>query len=157
MRGLIPLLAAAVMGLSAGAVHQDCGDQLFKLLPEDGDEVNTFGSSLALSGTTAIVGAPFDDNNGHGSGSAYLFDTATGEQTAKLLPDDGAQRDQFGTSVAIDGATAIVGAYWATMTREASLARRTCSQWAAIETATASPTVATSQDAILNGMADEYE
>ncbi len=33
-----------------------------------------------------------------------------GDQLAKLLPDDGAAQDRFGFSVAIRGATAIVGA-----------------------------------------------
>ena len=48
---------------------------------------------------------------GHGnSGAAYLFDTATGRQIFKLLPNDGAAFDWFGQSVAVSGATAIVGA-----------------------------------------------
>ena len=51
-----------------------------------------------------------DGDNGPGAGSAYLFDLATGLQLAKLLPSDGAAADRFGTSVAISGSTAIVGA-----------------------------------------------
>ena len=43
-------------------------------------------SSVAMSGTIAIVGARCDDDNGDSSGSAYLFDTTTGQQIAKLLP-----------------------------------------------------------------------
>jgi hypothetical protein len=46
------------------------------------------------------------------SGSAYLFDTVTGLQIAKLLPSDGAASDFFGTSVSISGTTAIVGAFF---------------------------------------------
>ncbi len=57
-----------------------------------------------------IVGAYEDDENGDSSGSAYLFDTTTGLQIAKLLADDGAADDWFGWSVAISGATAIAGA-----------------------------------------------
>ncbi len=86
------------------------GRQIAKLLPNDGAELNTFGASVAISATTAIVGAPLDDDNGSYSGSAYLFDTTTGRQIAKLLPNDGAAEDFFGTSVAISGTTAIVGA-----------------------------------------------
>ena len=48
---------------------------------------------VAISGTTAIVGAYYDDDNGEDSGSAYLFDTTTGQQIAKLLPNDGAAGD----------------------------------------------------------------
>ena len=111
MRHLVPLLAAAASVLSTAAAYADLGDQLFKLLPDDGAEFDNFGVSVAISGTTAIVGAERDDDNGGSSGSAYLFDTTTGQQIAKLLADDGAEADLFGISVAISGATAIVGAY----------------------------------------------
>ncbi|MCH7798529.1 MAG: FG-GAP repeat protein, partial [Planctomycetes bacterium] len=87
------------------------GTQIAKLLADDGAEGDQFGFSVAVSGTTAIVGAWADDDNGFDSGSAYLFDATTGRQIAKLLPNDGAQFDRFGTSVAISGTTAIVGAY----------------------------------------------
>ncbi len=70
-----------------------------------------FGWSVAISGATAIVGARHDDDNGLDSGSAYLFDTTTGGQIAKLLPNDGEANARFGFSVAISGATAIVGAW----------------------------------------------
>jgi hypothetical protein len=86
------------------------GRQLFKLLPNDGEAVDVFGFSVAIGGATVIVGATHDDDNGSNSGSAYLFDTTTGQQLFKLLPDDGAANDRFGHSVAISGATAIVGA-----------------------------------------------
>ncbi len=87
------------------------GRQIAKLLAEDGAAGDLFGVSVAISGATAIVGANLDDDNGAESGSAYLFDTTTGRQIAKLLPDDGAADDRFGHSVAISGATAIVGAH----------------------------------------------
>ncbi len=86
------------------------GLQLAKLLPNDGMLGDFFGSAVAISGTTAIVGAPFDDDNGAISGSAYRFDTITGLQTAKLLPSDGRADQRFGVSVAISGTTAIIGA-----------------------------------------------
>ena len=87
------------------------GRQIAKLVPSDGAGGDRFGWSVAIIGATAIVGASLDDDNGTNSGSAYLFDTTTGLQIAKLLPDDGAAHDQFGVSVAISGATAIVGAW----------------------------------------------
>ena len=68
--------------------------------------------TVPISGTNAIVAAHADDDNGTDSGSAYLFDTTTGRQVAKLLPNDGAAFDRFGISVAISGTTAIVGAYY---------------------------------------------
>ncbi len=84
------------------------GQQIFKLLPDDGAAGDRFGV-VAISGNTAIVGAPGDDDNGRDSGSAYLFDTTTGQQIAKLLPEDGSARKYFGGRVGISGTTAIVG------------------------------------------------
>ena len=112
MRHFMPLLAAAALVLSTAQAQADLGDQLFKLLADDGAEEDRFGLSVAISGATAIVGAYWDDDNGFKSGSAYLFDTTTGKQLFKLLPDDGAAGDFFGSSVAISGTTAIVGAYY---------------------------------------------
>jgi len=41
-----------------------------------------------------------NDDTGTDSGSAYLFDVTTGQQIAKLLPNDGAENDWFGFDVA---------------------------------------------------------
>ena len=110
-RLIMPLLAASVaMVLSTGPAHADLGDQFAKLLAKDGAMSDNFGRSVAISGTTTIVGTWRDDDNGSSSGSAYLFDTTTGRQLFKLLPNDGATFDGFGRSVAISGETAIVGA-----------------------------------------------
>ncbi len=111
MRHLMPLLAAAASVLSTAPAYADLGDQLAKLLADDGAAGDLFGYSVAINGATAIVGAYRDDDNGRASGSAYLFDSTTGAQITKLLPDDGAAFDEFGFSVAISGATAIVGAW----------------------------------------------
>ncbi len=111
MRHLMPLLAAAVSVLSTGPAYADLGDRMAKLLADDGADFDNFGVSVAISGTTAIVGAWFDEDNGTNSGSAYMFDASTGQLLFKLLPHDGAELDFFGFSVAISGATAIVGAW----------------------------------------------
>ncbi len=111
----IPAVAAIsfclIGGTSPAPAYADLGDQLFKLLADDGAAGDAFGYSVAISGATAIVGAWRDDDNGEYAGSAYLFDTTTATQIAKLLPDGGATGDWFGFSVAISGSTAIVGAY----------------------------------------------
>ena len=46
--------------------------QILKLLPKDGAANDLFGISVAISGTTVIVGAYRDDDNGEDAGSAYL-------------------------------------------------------------------------------------
>ena len=90
MRHLMPLLATSVAVLSTAPSHADLGDQLFKLLADDGAAGDDFGFSVAISGPAgkevAIVGAWQDDDNGPEAGSAYLFDTTMGRQLFKLLP-----------------------------------------------------------------------
>jgi hypothetical protein len=94
-----------------------------KLTADDGDGMDFFGRSVALSaeGTVALVGAENDEDPngsgeavGTGAGSAYVFGRRAGSwsQRAKLAPEDGDSGDQFGSSgsLAADGETAIVGA-----------------------------------------------
>ena len=95
---------------SAYVFDTTTGQQRFKLTASDAAEFDYFGDSVAISGSTAIIGAPFNEDAGSSSGSAYLFDTVTGNQLAKLTASDAAAFDQFGVSVAISGTTAIIGA-----------------------------------------------
>jgi len=85
-----------------------------KLVPIDGDEGDTFGRSVSLSGDRALMGASEDDDNGSKSGSAYVFKfdgvSAWGEED-KLVASDGAADDFFGNSVSLSGDRALVGAY----------------------------------------------
>ena len=87
------------------------GNQLTKLTADDAAAGGSFGSSVAIGGNTALVGAWGDNDGGDRSGSAYLFDATTGNQLAKLTADDAAMNDRFGSSVAISGNTALVGAW----------------------------------------------
>lgn len=105
------LFALGAAALVVGTANADLGDQLAKLLPNDAEAFDTFGTSAAISGTTVIIGATGDSENGLTSGSAYLFDTLTGLQTGKLLAADGEANDHFGISVGISETTAIVGAH----------------------------------------------
>ncbi|MEZ4799743.1 MAG: FG-GAP repeat protein [Flavobacteriales bacterium] len=81
-----------------------------------GDE---FGSSVAISGDYAIVGALYEDNNVTGganlsnAGSAYIFqrNALTWTQMDKIVASDRAAGDLFGVSVSISGDYVIVGAY----------------------------------------------
>jgi len=87
------------------------GAQLNKIKPADGAAFDEFGQSVAMGGGLLVVGAWSDGDNGGGSGSAYIFDVATGAQLHKLLASDGGVTDYFGSSVAIDGGLVVVGAY----------------------------------------------
>ena len=86
------------------------GQQSVKLSPDDNEVADRFGNAVSIYSQTAIVGSAYDSDNGSESGSAYLFDTATGEMLFKLLPEDGDAGDLFGISVDIDGSFAVVGA-----------------------------------------------
>jgi hypothetical protein len=84
-----------------------------KLVPSDEVLNECFGRSVAVDGDTIVVGAYQDDDNGTSSGSAYVF-TRTGSawtEQAKLLPADGAEEDNFGSRVALDGDTAVIAAF----------------------------------------------
>lgn len=83
-----------------------------KLLPSSGTEDSRFGSTVALDGDTAIVGALFDSTSGERAGLAYVFVRASGawQEQARLIPGDGSAGDHFGVSVDIDGDAAVVGA-----------------------------------------------
>jgi hypothetical protein len=86
-----------------------------KLLASDSVAESGFGGSIALDGDIAIIGSPGDDDNGHWSGSAYVFiwDGATWTEQAKLLPSDGGAVDaQFGGYLDFDGDTVVIGAFW---------------------------------------------
>ncbi len=85
-----------------------------KLTASDAAGFDRFGVSVALDGDTALVGAWLDDDAGSQSGSAYTFTRAAPgvwTEQSKLTASDAAAFDRFGVSVALDGDTALVGAY----------------------------------------------
>ena len=87
--------------------------QQAKITPNDGATSDQFGRSVSVSGDTVVVGSDEDDDNGVGSGSAYIFFRTGGTwtQQAKIIPNDGAASDNFGISVSVSGDTVIVGSY----------------------------------------------
>ena len=44
-----------------------------KLMPGDGAANDYFGQAIAVGGSTVVVGAPWDNENGSASGSASVF------------------------------------------------------------------------------------
>jgi hypothetical protein len=84
------------------------------LIPDDLDPNDDFGGSVAISGNTAVVGAPWHDTGGKSdAGAAYVFVRSNGVWT-RQMPDlhagDAAIQDEFGFSVAVSGNTAVIGA-----------------------------------------------
>lgn len=83
-----------------------------RILADDRAKYDNFGSSVAISGDWAIVGA---SNEGHG-GAVYFFervvdgDNTSWLQRQKIQPNGLQNNDDFGCAVAISGVRAIVGA-----------------------------------------------
>jgi hypothetical protein len=87
--------------------------QQAQLTASDGAAYDCFGQLVALSGDTALVGAPFDiigANTNQGSAYTFVRSGTTWIQQAQLTASDGAAYDYFGISVALSGDTALVGA-----------------------------------------------
>ena len=83
------------------------------LFASDGAAGDLFGTSVAIDGDTAIVGAPLAAVGADpDQGCAYVFvrGGATWTQQATLTLAAGAAHDQFGWSVAVSGDRALVGA-----------------------------------------------
>lgn len=105
------------VGRNTGAVYvfevgEDGWAQTGRLVASDAIAGARFGHSVAMSETVILVGAIYDSERGFRSGSVYVFewDGSLWQETAKLLPEDGKENMYFGSAVAIDGLTLLVGA-----------------------------------------------
>jgi hypothetical protein len=81
-----------------------------KLTASDSAEDDFFGSAVAMDEEISVIGAWHDDLGANADqGAGYIFDCSRTEQR-QLLATDGAAFDQFGTSIAVNGDTVVVGA-----------------------------------------------
>lgn len=124
-------LAAMIFSMVIAARAQTNTTQQTELILQPSGETaehDSFGSAVAISGNTMVIGAFNADGNETGAGAAYVFDKIGGMwvQTAKLFaadghaelqpsppfPPDEFRSDSFGLTVAIseDGDTIAVGA-----------------------------------------------
>jgi len=71
-----------------------------------------FGYRVAISKDTVVVSAPYDDEVGNQTGSAYVFvrSGTTWTEQAKLVAGDATEFDSFGISVGISEGAIVVGA-----------------------------------------------
>ena len=112
-------------GSSAGAGYvfqRDSGGadnwgEVKKLFASDAQADDGFGSVVAISGDTVVVGASGEDAKGSNAGAAYVFQRDSGGadnwgETTKLTASDADAFDIFGNSVAVSGDTAVVGAFF---------------------------------------------
>ena len=89
-----------------------------KLLASDGARSDEFGYAVALSGETVLISARHADvNSVEAQGAVYVFarEGESWNEQQKLTASDGAESNEFGYSVALEGETALVGAYLASV------------------------------------------
>jgi hypothetical protein len=85
--------------------------QTQKLTASDGTANDSFGESVALDGSTALIGADGSTVGGNTyQGKAYLFTESGGNwsQADTFVASDGAVDDYFGAALAWDGETALI-------------------------------------------------
>ena len=108
------LLLAGVTGI---AQAQPCETDEFALrMASDWARWHHLGTSVSISGDTAVAGGHPEDSEYGAPGWAYVYERNHGGvgnwgEVAKLTPSDGADGDRFGCSVSIRGDTIVVGAY----------------------------------------------
>ena len=88
-------------GFDSGAAYLfdlNTGNQLFKLVPDDPQPFDRFGTSVAIDGNFAVVASTC-------TRTVHVYDTTTGAMVNKLTGDS----RRFGDSVAIEGNTVVVG------------------------------------------------
>src|ERR1700722_17024318 len=104
----------AIGGVDKGAVFEYTlsdgswveSSTISETYPGSGD---MFGSSIAVSGSTMLIGGPGYDGQ-IGEVDVYTLESGVWTATGGLGANNSASGDSFGASVAISGSTAIVGA-----------------------------------------------
>jgi hypothetical protein len=107
--------------LEKNAGGNDNWGSVATLLPQGGNDFDSFGANVAISGEYVVVSASSDDNSGtvpavDHSGSAYIFKRSLGGPnnwglTKKITAPVKSEWATFGSSIAIDGDYVVVGAW----------------------------------------------
>lgn len=83
-----------------------------RITSSDATAFDSYGRAISAQGTTLLVGASEDDDDGGRSGSAYIvqYDGSSWNEVQKIRPKDGKLNAEFGRDVSLDGEYAIIGA-----------------------------------------------
>lgn len=108
----------AVSGIGAAYVYSRSGalwTSQARLAANDGLVGDRFGSSIALSGDSVLIGAPNRPGasaGSHAQGAAYVYlqTLGTWSQQARLNANAAANGDRFAAAVALDGDRALISA-----------------------------------------------
>jgi len=101
---------------AGGQVANEPWGRRATLIASDGRKSNELGYSVAISGNTIVVGAPYATvGSKYAQGAAYVFvKPASGwanmTETARLTASEVAEQAFFGCAVSISGDTVVVGA-----------------------------------------------
>ncbi len=114
MNGKRFAVAMAALVIVMGAMASTASAELVnerKLTTSHVHATDEFGTAVAASGQTVVVGDPNSDADGNNSGSVHVFtpDGSGGYTEVTLLASDAAPGDEFGDSVAMWGDTIAVG------------------------------------------------
>ena len=110
---IIVFLVLAGGALLLLATPNQCqAGELAKLVAGDAVADDRFGTSVAIDGDLAVVGARWADEGGENAGVAYVFRYTNDGWTeeVKLTASDASEFSRFGQSVSISGDTIVVGA-----------------------------------------------
>ncbi|MBI2167755.1 MAG: pre-peptidase C-terminal domain-containing protein [Candidatus Omnitrophica bacterium] len=97
----------------AGVVHvfdTTTGNLIQTILNPNPATSDEFGSAVAIQGQKVLVGAKLDDADAQDAGSAYLFDSETGELLHTFSSPDPEKQDNFGEVVKFLGTKVLVSA-----------------------------------------------
>ena len=110
--GLTSAAPDAAAGRQRAFVQDALVAALQRLTAPDGSLDDRFGDSVAIDGDTAAIGAPNDDVGGlQNRGSVYIFSRIGSTWTFQttIAPSDPKAGERFGTSLALNGVTLVVG------------------------------------------------
>ncbi len=106
----------AIAGLGGALAHAElCARDAARLSPLSLAENDQLGHAVAVSGAIVLAGARLDDGLAGDAGAVHVFrlgpDGIWSAETV-LRAADGVAGDRFGSAVAVDGETAVIGAPW---------------------------------------------
>jgi putative cell wall-binding protein len=119
VRAALSLLLVAVIsfsGVPAAFATDDVVLGTQQVFAPGGASNHRFGQSVAISGETAVIGAPgaaTDAGSNRGAAYVYVRTPSGWTHQATLAASDGQSGDYFGNTVAIDGDAIVVGAVYA--------------------------------------------
>lgn len=113
--GFLLLLSGVLPGMAEG--------QITRISPPDTTSGTWFGTSVAIDGEWAVIGATGDDGCGENAGAAWVYRAVNSDQwvlDARLTSSDCGAEHFFGNEVKVDGGRIVVSSFRTFVNREIS-------------------------------------